>query len=184
MKTLLVHLSYLCIALLSTLTMSSISYGMKSSIPVSGLLPDDPLFAHNAVISPQWNYFEIKGSIIGEVEAEILVYHYIDNSESWVNVYSIEEKKDYSIRLSPEEDYQVWLLSPEGGTKILCIESGMYSTYSLQCDIDFSVPDKLFSKLYQDDKSCGYLMDTCRGCFITYDTHPIDNVESKIVSHD
>lgn len=177
-------MGYLCIVLLSILTMSSISYGMKSSIPVSGLLPGDPLFAHNAAISPDWNYLEIKGSFIGGLEAEILVYHYVDSSKLWVNVYSIDKIKDYSIRLSPEEDYQVWFLSPEGDTKILCIESGMHGTYSLKCDIDFFVPSKLFSKLYQDDKSCEYIMDTSRGYFITYDIYSIDNVEAKSVSHE
>lgn len=181
MKTFLSTMSILLLTLTSILTTSTISYGSNGSIPLSGalIMPNDPM-----PLSPEWNVLDIKGSFIGEYKAEILVYHYVDSTERWVNDYSIEQKKDYSIRLNPEVDYQVWFLSPEGGTKILCIESGTFGTYSISCDIDFSLPGKLFSKLYQDDEGCGYLMDTCKGCFITYDTHPIDNVEANIVGHD
>lgn len=184
MKSLQALMSTLILALVSTLTMSSISYGMKdNSMPVSGLFPDDPVITL-ATNNPDWNVLEIKGQFIGGYEAEINVYSYIDSLDKWVNIYSLEEKKDYSIRLNPEEDYQVWFLSPGGGTKILCIESGNFGTYSLSYNIDFSISSKLFSVLYQDDESCRYVMSSCKGCFIDFDTHPVDNIELSVINNE
>lgn len=181
MKTFSSTMSILLLTPIFILTTSTISYGSNSSIPLSGavLTPNNPM-----PFNPEWNVLDIKGSFIGEYKAEILVYHYVDSVDRWVNDYSIEEKKDYSIRLNPEVNYQVWFLSPEGGIKILCIESGTLGTYSISCDIDFSLPGKLFSKLYQDDEGCGYIIDTCGACFNIYETHPIDNVEANIIGHD
>ena len=120
-----------------------LSFAFASSATVT-----DDLLSSPPAIS-QTNMLILHGVIHNNQKATILVFEYDEEANEWFKSQEMKDTKDYQVMLNPTTAYQIWYMSPEGGTKIMYIDKGDEGRWEATVNIDFSLRTRLFSHMYQ-----------------------------------
>lgn len=109
--------------------------------------------------NPQ-NYLKIKGKILKGYFADIDVFCYIHNSEEWHKINSKSNKSNYSIRLDPKSNYQIYFTSNQGQTKVLHVDAGHSGMWIKEIDVDFDQGYMVHAKISQTDNRNDYIISS------------------------
>lgn len=94
------------------------------------------------------NYLKMKGKVLDGNTADITVFQLNDN-EGWDKVRTMKSRKNYTLKLNPEENYYVIFESPDGLMKTMHVDAGHTGMWIMQLDIDFDIRNIKYARMYQ-----------------------------------
>src|SRR5690606_7073441 len=110
----------------------------------------------NAQETTQQNYLKLKGKILANYTADIQVWKYQPDKETWSMVYDKTEKSKYAIRLNPQCNYQIFFTSNKGQVKVMHVDAGNAGPWLMKLNVNFNSPNTNYAKIYQDPKKKHY----------------------------
>ena len=98
------------------------------------------------------NYIKLKGHIENaEDNVTIRVFKEVNSPTGWASVDKSVKRLNYTVKLDPTSNYQIWFTDAEGYTKIMYHKAGLEGRWSLQLDIDFN--STKYCEVFQEEKN-------------------------------
>lgn len=95
------------------------------------------------------NYIKLKGHIENANKSvTVRVFAQTDEPSIWKAVDKSVRKANYTVKLNPTVNYQVWFTDSQGYTKIMHHRRGTEGRWSLTLDIDFN--STYYCEVYQE----------------------------------
>jgi hypothetical protein len=93
------------------------------------------------------NYLKVKGKILDGNTADIMVF--AEDGGTWTKVRSMKSRKSYSVKLNPEENYNIVFTSADGIKKVMKVEAGNTGMWIMHLDINFKEYTVKYARMYQ-----------------------------------
>jgi hypothetical protein len=104
--------------------------------------------------SKEKSKLKVYGKVLANKKADITVFQ--EKKRDWCKIRTLKSRSKYSLELSPEENYYIVFISPDGIKKALYVNGGREGSWVMHLNVDFNQWTVKHATLFQRAKGSNY----------------------------